>query len=230
MRDGELRVLPVRFSLALKKTFRQAVSIKLIPMPVAAILLAAGASLRLGRPKQLLELDGEPLVERALRLADEAGAAPVIAVLGAHHEEVWAAVRTRGVLPVVNTAWNQGIASSIHAGLQAAKGVTSAISGAMILTCDQPLLTTGHLHTLLEAFEEHASACCIVSSYAGILGIPAVFPRSAFSDLYALRGDQGARALFKDPTRAVVAVSFPGGEVDIDLPGDLIHLKSKARE
>ena len=178
----------------------------------------------------MLELDGEPLVERALRLADEAGAAPVIAVLGAHHEEVWAAVRTRGVVPVVNALWNQGIASSIHAGLRATEGLAHTISGVMILTCDQPRLTAHHLRALLESFHEHAASCCIASSYAGIRGIPAVFPRSAFSDLNALRGDQGARALFKDPTRAVVAVPFPGGEVDIDLPGDLAHLESKARE
>ena len=222
--------MPISFSLTLKKLFRQAVSIKLIPMPVAAILLAAGASLRLGQPKQLLELDGEPLVERALRLASEAGAAPLIAVLGAHPEKVWAAVRTRGVLPVLNAAWNQGIASSIHAGLQAAEGLGGAISGAMILTCDQPQLTAEHLRTLLESFDQQPSPCCIASSYAGIRGIPAVFPRSAFADLYALRGDQGARALFRDPTRAVIAVSFPGGEVDIDLPSDLVKLASRALE
>src|ERR1017187_3811434 len=91
----------------------QALPVTLVPMPVAAIVLAAGASRRLGRPKQLLMLGGETLVARAIRLAGEAGATPVIAVLGAYHERIAAAIesgKTRNAIPVVNGDWQQGIA------------------------------------------------------------------------------------------------------------------------
>jgi len=199
-------------------------------MSIAAILLAAGSSSRLGRPKQLLDFQGETLIVRALRLAQEAGAHPLITVLGAHHEEIWAAVSGKNVVPVINSAWNQGIATSIHAGMRALEGLNPELSGVLILTCDQPLLTANHLRALLESFYAQATPCCIASAYAGTLGIPAVFPRSAFVDLYALRGDKGARLLFRDPSRPVIEIPFPGGEVDIDLPCDLAHLEPCERQ
>lgn len=197
-------------------------------MPVAAIVLAAGASLRLGQPKQLLMLGGEALVARAIRLAAAAGATPVIAVLGAHHERIAAAIgldKANSAIPVVNPDWQQGIATSIHAGLRALDNLAPQAQGALILGCDQPRLTAGHLRALLAAFAAQDSSAIVASAYAGVAGIPAVFPRPVFAELLALRGDQGARALLKQPTCPLVALPFPGGEVDIDLPADLAHLE-----
>jgi molybdenum cofactor cytidylyltransferase len=197
-------------------------------MSIAAILLAAGASQRLGQPKQLLEFEGETLIDRALRLAQEAGANPLVAVLGVHHQEIWAAVQTKNVTAVINGDWNQGIATSIHAGLRAAESLNRAIPGALLLTCDQPRLAANHLRALLRSFSMQSTPCCVASCYAGICGTPAVFPRSDFPDLYALRGDCGARTLFRDPTRCLVKLPFPGGEIDIDVPDDLHHLEKQA--
>jgi CTP:molybdopterin cytidylyltransferase MocA len=197
-------------------------------MPVAAIVLAAGASRRLGRPKQLLVLGGENLIARAIRLAGEAGATPVIAVLGAYHERIGAAIesgKTRNAIPVVNGDWRQGIATSIHAGLRALEDLAPQASGALILGCDQPRLTAEHLRALLEAFAAQGSSAIIASGYAGVAGIPAVFPRAVFADLLALRGDQGARALLMQSPRPPASLPFPGGEVDIDLPADLALLE-----
>jgi CTP:molybdopterin cytidylyltransferase MocA len=193
-------------------------------MPVAALVLAAGASRRLGQPKQLLIHRGETLLARAVRLAAEAGAVPVIAVLGAHYESILAAVpfnKMKNTFPVVNSAWEQGIATSIHAGLAALQDGAPQASGALILGCDQPRLTGEHLRAMLEAFATQATSAIVVSTYAGIQGIPAVFPCGVFAELRQLRGDQGARALFMQPTLPVIALPFPGGEVDIDLPADL---------
>lgn len=205
-------------------------------MPVAAIVLAAGASRRLGQPKQLLRiagetLAGETLIERAIRLAHEAGAAPVLAVLGAHREQICAAISfdilrgLYGAIPVVNSGWEQGLATSIHAALGALEQNAPEAAGALILACDQSRLTAAHLSALLESFAAQAAPTIVASEYAGVTGIPAVFPRQIFPALYALRGDRGARPLLQEPTHPLLTLPFPGGEVDIDEPTDLAQLE-----
>ena len=191
---------------------------------VAAIVLAAGASSRLGQPKQLLVHGGETLLERAIRLVNEAGAAPVITILGANFEMVRASVTLTNSIPAINNDWEQGISTSIHAGLIALNETAPGAAGALIMACDQPRLTADHLRTLVETFAAQASPSIVASAYAGVLGIPAVFPRMAFPYLHALHGDKGARALLIDPPCPLIAASFPGGEVDIDQPEDLSQL------
>jgi len=135
---------------------------------VAAIVLAAGASRRLGQPKQLLIYGGEMLLERAIRLADEAGAAPVLTVLGANHELICASVDLMGKsIPVINDRWEEGMATSIHAGLKALGAVTSEAKGVLILACDQPRLSSDHLRALIDAFCAQAEASIVASTYAG---------------------------------------------------------------
>jgi molybdenum cofactor cytidylyltransferase len=192
---------------------------------VAAIVLAAGASRRLGQPKQLLMHGGETLLARSIRLANEAGAAPVLVVLGASHEKIRAVVALGGVNLVINENWEQGIASSIHAGMNAFGEIGSTVSGALILSCDQPRLTAEHLSALIESFAAQTKPSIVASAYAGVRGIPAVFPRFAFTHLLALSGDKGARALLARPPCPLIALSFEGGEVDIDQPADLAELE-----
>jgi molybdenum cofactor cytidylyltransferase len=194
----------------------------LVRMPVAAIILAAGASRRLGQSKQLLVHGGETLLGRAIRLAREAGAAPVLAVLGAHAEMIRASVEPDGATVVINESWEQGIASSIHAGLCA---LDAGVLGALILSCDQPRLTAEHLRTLIENFTAQDESAIVASAYAGTHGVPAVFPRTAFPELLALAGDKGARALLLHPPCPLIALPFPGGEADIDKPEDLALLQ-----
>lgn len=196
--------------------------------PIAAIVLAAGASSRLGQPKQLLVHGGETLIERAIRLANEAGVTPVLAVLGAHYERICATVPLHtpdGAIVVNNDRWRKGISTSIHAGLRALEAIAPQAAGVMILGCDQPRLTAGHLRALLTTFGEQTEPAIAASAYAGALGVPAVFPREVFPGLRALSGDKGARVLLMQPPCPLVAVEFPGGEIDIDLPADLAQLE-----
>lgn len=194
-------------------------------MSFPAIVLAAGASRRLGQSKQLLKQGNETLLKRSIRLANEAGASPVLAVLGANFDIISASIPFNDAVRVLNPNWEQGIASSIHAGLKALHENTPTASAALLMSCDQPRLTATHLGALMDAFAAQSSPSIAASTYAGVLGVPAVFPRIVFPDLLALRGDKGARGLLEQPPCAVIPVPFEGGEVDIDRPEDLAELE-----
>ncbi len=193
-------------------------------MPVAAIILAAGESRRLGQPKQLLACDGETLLNRAIRIATEAGAGPVLAVLGARFASISASVQSHTVIKVHNDRWRQGIGSSIEAGMRALAVCTPDAGGAVLMSCDQPLLSAEHLRSLIHTFESQGAPSIAASSYGGIRGVPAVFPREAFEELGSLRGDKGARSVIERGSWPVISVQFVGGEVDIDTPEDMAQL------
>lgn len=193
-------------------------------MSVAAIILAAGGSSRLGRPKQLLMYRGETLLNRAIRLAREAGAFPVIAVLGAGCETIRASIEDRTSIPLHNDHWRQGIASSIQEGVRALGVCAPDAAGVLLMSCDQPRVAAEHLQALLAAFTAAEAKVIVTSTYAGAHGVPAVFPPAIFAELRALRGDKGARSIIERGGSAVIGLEFAGGEVDIDSPDDLAQL------
>ena len=189
-------------------------------MRVPAIILAAGASRRLGQPKQLVSIDGETLLARTVRIATECACDPIVIVLGAQHEAILASVDLSQTHAVINSNWEQGIATSIRAGIEALLLRSPSATSVLLLVCDQPRLTADHLRALLNT---HASdeQNIVASHYAGTAGIPAIFPANQFSRLRSLRGDAGARSLLRDPASPIIMVRFEGGEIDIDTPADL---------
>jgi CTP:molybdopterin cytidylyltransferase MocA len=191
-----------------------------MPMPVAAIIVAAGGSSRLGQPKQLVKVDGEPLLQRAIRCAGAAGASPIVVVLGAQRELIRSAINLGTASIVVNEDWEEGLASSIRAGVKAAAGA----AGFLLMTCDQPRVTAEHLRQIIERFESQREPTLIASSYVGIRGVPAIFPSEAAGHLLGLRGDRGARALLQESSWPVLSIPLEGGEVDIDRPDDLAKI------
>jgi molybdenum cofactor cytidylyltransferase len=197
---------------------------RLTGMSVAAIILAAGGSRRLGRPKQLLEWEGETLLNRAIRIATEAGALPVLAVLGAQFDVIRASIQSRAVISVHNDRWRQGMGRSIETGMRALDVCAPDAGGVLLMSCDQPRLTIDHLRSLMTVAGSQDSPVITASSYAGISGVPAVFPRETFAGLHALRGDKGARSIIEQAPCPVVTLEFAGGEVDIDAPEDLANL------
>lgn len=177
-------------------------------MTVAAVVLAAGASRRLGHPKQNVVLAGETLLRRAIRTARDSGFSPIIVVVrdGADHDKTI----EPDVVIAVNQDADEGIASSIRCGIAAAS--SHNIAGAVVLTCDQPTLRTGHLRALAE--DQHRVTG---SAYGGSIGVPAYFPVALFPSLLQLRGDTGARSLLK----SACAIEAEELKLDIDTEHDL---------
>jgi molybdenum cofactor cytidylyltransferase len=178
----------------------------------AAVILAAGFSRRLGRPKQTLRHCDETLVERAARIATEAGLSPVFVVVN-RDADFCDSLDCRGCFVVMNERAQEGMASSIRRGIMAAK--TFGASGAVLMTCDQIELDADHLRRLAAN-----SGRTTASSYAGRKGIPAYFPASAFEELLRLHGDTGARDLL---LRAE-AIPNEALTVDIDTEADAASL------
>ncbi len=181
------------------------------------VLLAAGGSRRLGQAKQLLELAGETFVHRAARLALATAPADAVLVLGAHADAVLAGEATLALRPVRCGDWERGMGASLRAGLAA---LSPNCSGALVLLCDQPDLHAGHLHALVQAWRRDPTRAA-ASAYAGVLGVPALLPRTWFSALDALDGDRGARDLLRQRAGDVHAVASAPLARDIDTPADL---------
>lgn len=182
-------------------------------------MLAAGESSRLGEPKQLVRLNGECMLERALRIADEAGCHPVFAVLGANADAVRAGSDLSGAKVIVNAEWREGMASSIRAGVRAA--VDAGCDAVVLMACDQPAVSTVHLKALMDEGKG-----VVASSYAGRRGVPAFFAAEHFAALQELKGDAGARQLL----RAAAAVALPDGKFDVDSPEDLQRMRARFGE
>jgi molybdenum cofactor cytidylyltransferase len=188
----------------------------------AAVLLAAGESRRLGVPKQLLTIDGEPLVRRAARAALATCPAQALIVVGARADAVYAAVADLALTRVACAAWEQGLSASIQAGV---REVDPKLAAALFVLADQPALEADHLQALVARWRTSVGRA-VASAYGGVIGVPAVLPRGWFSDLYKLSGDQGARELLRARAADVSSVPAPGLALDIDSPADVARLSS----
>ena len=186
---------------------------------IGAVILAAGASSRLGTPKQLVNIavsNPENLLERSLSVAVQAACSPIVVVLGAFAQQIQAKSNLGEAHVLCNEAWAEGMAGSIRLGveyLQQAEGI-------IIMTCDMPAVSSSHLRALSQSGELTAS------SYAGRRGVPGFFPRPVFPALLQLQGDAGARHLL----RSAPAIELPGGDLDIDTEAELKIAQARFRK
>ncbi|MCC3155048.1 nucleotidyltransferase family protein [Hymenobacter sp. BT770] len=195
------------------------------PGTVALLLLAAGASSRMGQPKQLLPYRGRTLLRHAAETAVATGCAPVVLVTGAVHEALVAEVADLPVQVVRNLAWETGMASSIRVGLAAA--APAQPTAFLIMLSDQPLVTPALLRQLI-AQQQRTHAPVVAAAYGDTLGVPAVFDRTMLPALQQLKGAQGAGLLIKSLGAAVGRVPFPGGLMDVDTPEQYAALVAAA--
>jgi CTP:molybdopterin cytidylyltransferase MocA len=185
---------------------------------IAAIVLAAGAATRMGRPKQLLNLAGTTLLAHAAQQAFAADFSPVVVVLGAYAGQVRTSLAAVPVTIVENTAWESGMGSSIAAGMRALPDCDAVA----VLLADQPLVTAAHLRQMRGSFQGDI----IAARYNDRLGVPAIFPKRLFDTLAKLHGDEGARNILRSPGEQVIAFDLPEAALDIDTPGDWAALSA----
>ena len=189
---------------------------------IAAIILAAGSASRMGRPKQLLDWGGRPLVRVVAEHALAARLDRVLVVVGAAGDAVAAALAGLPVELVENPAYAEGQSTSLRAGVAA---LGPHVDAALVLLGDQPLVTPAIVQRLID--EWRASGAAIVAPlYRGRRGNPVLFARSVFDELLGIQGDQGARAILAaDPAR-IHPVRFDDDRplADIDTPEDYERL------
>jgi molybdenum cofactor cytidylyltransferase len=193
---------------------------------IAGILLAAGSSSRLGKPKQLLPYMGQPLIASMVREIMASELEWLIVVLGAEADVIQKEINGRNLHIVINDGWKEGMASSIRIGIEAAMKVDSSIEGVIFFVSDQPFINASLIHNLVSKHFE-GGAAIVASAYANTIGIPAFFHHSLFHELLRLQGDSGAKRIMQQHPDLVADVLFPRGNIDIDTLEDYNNLLSE---
>ena len=194
---------------------------------VAAVVLAAGMSSRMGTPKQLLRMGSETILERTLNNVRASNVSEIILVLGHAADEVQKTVAMQGLKVVINPDYQQGMGTSLRSGLAA---VSAGAAAALIVLADQPGVSSETLNRLIAGHQEHKPQV-IIPMYQGFRGNPVLLDRSVFAEVQALKGDVGCRAIFGDHTENILKlpVDDPGILLDIDSRDDLDGLDATGR-
>jgi len=194
-------------------------------MSLHILVLAAGASTRLGQPKQLVKLGGRPVLHRVVSTAVGIAGHSVTVVIGAHAKDLSHLLGHSPASVIVNREWEEGMASSIRRGLASMPAGCDAV---MILLGDQVAVTTDDLKRLVSSWKEQDSVIA-TATYERHVGVPAIFPRVCFSELAELRGDNGARLVLERNNYRLVRVPMPNAAIDLDTPEDLAALTERFR-
>jgi molybdenum cofactor cytidylyltransferase len=191
------------------------------PSHIHVVVLAAGGSSRFGSAKQLVRVNGRPLMLTAVSRAVELAGHSVTVVLGAQATGLAPLLRHSPASIAINRDWSEGIASSIREGLAQAPATAD---GVLIFLADQAAVSTEDLRRLAGLWRRNPASIA-AAQYAGTVGVPAIFPRWCFRDLNELRGDRGAQLLLQRHVDRLVRLPMPSAETDIDTPEDLLELE-----
>lgn len=186
---------------------------------IGIILLAAGSSSRLGRPKQLLHYHGKTLLQHSLQAAIDSNTKPVIVVLGANAGLIEKELEGQPVQLIINPEWQEGMASSIRCGITELIRVNPAATGVIMMVCDQPSVSAGLLTQLIST-HQNTGKPIVTCKYADTLGTPSFFHQNIFPELLQLKGDVGAKSILRHHAHELELISFPGGQFDIDTLSD----------
>ena len=181
----------------------------------AAVILAAGPSSRMGRPKATLPWDDATLLGHAVSTAEAAGCGPVVVVLGAAAEQVAPAVPPAAGV-VVNAAWADGLGGSLARGLAAVRGGSAEPGRVLMLPCDLPHVTADDLRALTAAADGSHDAAA--AAFSDTVGPPVVWRRPLFDSVAGLKGTDGGKALLESLGDRLARVDLPAAGRDVDTP------------
>jgi molybdenum cofactor cytidylyltransferase len=193
---------------------------------VGAIILAAGASTRMGQPKQLLNFQGRSFLRHTVEVVVASVCQPIIVVLGPYADKMCQEVNQLPIMIAENPQWYEGMGTSIAVGLTALNSAAEEIEGVVLTLCDQPFVSCDVINQLVAAYHS-TSQGIIASQYAGTLGVPALFSRQFFSDLMHLEATSGAKQVIKKYSHEVFPFPFVSGAIDIDTPQDYEQLQKR---
>ncbi len=181
------------------------------------IILAAGSSSRLGKPKQNLVYKGQTLLQRAIATAAASVCNPVIVVLGANVQMIKPTIESDAINIIHNPDWQEGMASSIRSGINAVKKIEPKADSVILMLCDQPFVGAALLDKLVQ---KKSAKGIVASGYNDIIGAPVLFDGVYFDELLLLKGQEGAKKLLLKYPDDVATVPFPLGGFDIDTMED----------
>ena len=193
------------------------------------VILAAGASSRLGQPKQLLPWQRQTLLEHSITIALASVAKQVVVLLGAGAAGIRPAIKHEKLALIVNDLWQEGMASSIRCGLNYLLQQNASLQSAIFMVCDQPYASTKLLNNLV-TLQQQTGRGIVASQYADTTGIPVLFTKALFPALLQLKGDAGAKKLVMLHPADTVTVPFPLGSIDIDTAADYQALQKMKNE
>ena len=184
-----------------------------------AVVLAAGASSRMGEPKQLLRLGGRTLLRRTVDAVLASDAWPVVVVLGANQELIRPEIARLPVLVAGNSDWPEGLSASIRAGVRVLDSFSLSLDAGLLVACDQPNLSPAAIARLADP-TANAYKSIVAARYDGHPGPPVLFARRHFHELMELRGAGGARPLLDRHPDSLALVDLPELAADLDTPED----------
>ncbi|BAZ10298.1 hypothetical protein NIES4071_21130 [Calothrix sp. NIES-4071] len=190
--------------------------------PIGIVILAAGASTRMGTPKQLLHFRGRSFLRHTTEIALASVCEPIVVVLGANALQIRNEVATLSVTIVENHHWRQGMGSSIQAGIKTLESLHNT-DAVVLLLCDQPFISVDIINQLVETFYTTGKPI-IASEYKQTLGVPALFSREILPELINLNTASGAKQVIQKYKNLVDKVSFELGAIDIDTPEEYEQL------
>ncbi|WP_374165680.1 NTP transferase domain-containing protein [Arcticibacter sp. MXS-1] len=192
---------------------------------IGFIILAAGASARLGRAKQNLLYKGKTLLEHAADSALDAGAQLVVVVTGANADSLASMDNRPGVVLVHNENWEKGMGESIKTGVRYLVERAKALEAILVMLCDQPFVDANVLKKIQNQYQKTGKGI-VASSFGGVMSAPALFDRKYFANLLELSGAEGAKKLFSQYKADLNSVESIESKMDIDTEQDYLALIS----
>ncbi|MBE8970505.1 nucleotidyltransferase family protein [Nostocales cyanobacterium LEGE 12452] len=195
---------------------------------IAIMILAAGASTRMGTPKQLLLYQGRSFLKYITEIAIASVCQPVVVVLGANAEQIHPQIQQLPVKVVKNLDWACGMSTSIKSGIELLNNLPQKIEAVVITLCDQPFVSPKIINQLVYTYYL-TNKPIIACEYGDTLGVPALFSQTFFSELATLKETSGAKKVINNNLDEVFSIPFPLGDIDIDTPKDYEQLLSNTK-